>query len=97
MAAPAPAQQVPGAVRLVPVHDEPGAVQFQYRTAFSALGGADDAVLGGGGQAPLAALPPPPAAPLNLPPALEGVDEFISFDVEPAAAAAAAVQVCVCA
>lgn len=72
----------------MPVHDEPGAVQFQYKKGFSALGaGLGLGTSDGGGAAPPAAWQERPQAvePARLPPALE-LDEFISLDVEPAAA-----------
>lgn len=75
------------AEKLVPVHDEPGAVQFKYNTSYVALGGG--LALGGGSGANGAAAAEPPsvweerpqaAEPAKLPPPLEDLDDFISLE-----------------
>lgn len=66
---------------LTPVHQEPGAVQFQYSKAYGALGGGLD--LGNSAAAPqplLTADRPQSAEPARLPPALEEVEDFISLE-----------------
>ena len=77
------------AEKLVPVHDEPGAVQFKYNTSYVALGGGLALGGGGGGGANGAAAAEPlsvweerpqAAEPAKLPPPLEDLDDFISLE-----------------
>ena len=80
------------AAKLVPVHDEPGAVQFQYNTSYVALGGGLSLGGGGGGggssggsgaAAELLSVweeRPQEAEPAKLPPPLEDLDDFISLE-----------------
>jgi hypothetical protein len=84
----AAAQQPAAPVQLVPVHDEPGAVKFQY-TSFGAIGGGF--VLGGGGGGGSAAAAPllavaverqqlaAPAAAQQAPALEEYLEDFISL------------------
>ncbi|PRW59743.1 non-canonical poly(A) RNA polymerase PAPD5 [Chlorella sorokiniana] len=78
------------AEKLVPVHDEPGAVQFKYTTSYVALGGGlalGGSGGGGNGAAAAAAEPlsvweerPQAAEPAKQAPPLEDLEDFISLE-----------------